>query len=449
MNFENFKTVLLINLVTISLFLTYNLWTYQPDSSSSQKQKYIQDTPENQKKDIPNLLFPSRIIVHTEGKHLASEQSMQANSIYRALVNGEFHSFRDISYKYRLAKNEFLSFVHGRGKIEILFPSKIPFSAAKNIFSIEDKGLENYKFDRIILNAEGNQEGDVRAYFISYGERKVYEMALRGVELKELHALRDQFVEKEAKEYFMYRLTDTYAIFLPQNSLPLAKMLYVIDDIEEDSFKNTLFTDMRYVKKDVTDSEEVYTDGTRLLRIHKATQLLDYINSSVATRQHVEDELLLQQGIDFINSHGGWTDSYRFYSMNSENGELIFRLFIDSNYPVFSGSGLATLRQTWGVEELSTYKRPLFKLTIKEVDDKKVELPSGKIVANLLDSMPDAAKRDIKDIAIGYEMNPEVNVNTGTITAVKIEPIWYISYEKSHRKIEWDSLKGGEFVGLE
>ena len=42
MSMENVKTIVLINLVVISLFLTFNLWTYVPDSTSMQNAKFVQ-----------------------------------------------------------------------------------------------------------------------------------------------------------------------------------------------------------------------------------------------------------------------------------------------------------------------------------------------------------------------------------------------------------------------
>ena len=53
MSMENFKTIVLINLVVISLFLTFNLWTYVPDSTSMQNTKFVQGNEEiNHDKDF-------------------------------------------------------------------------------------------------------------------------------------------------------------------------------------------------------------------------------------------------------------------------------------------------------------------------------------------------------------------------------------------------------------
>ena len=64
MNIENLKSVLLINLVVISVFLTFNLWTYVPDSSKLQNAKYLQDNTEGEQKSLANVILPSMVLFH-------------------------------------------------------------------------------------------------------------------------------------------------------------------------------------------------------------------------------------------------------------------------------------------------------------------------------------------------------------------------------------------------
>jgi regulatory protein YycH of two-component signal transduction system YycFG len=57
--------------------------------------------------------------------------------------------------------------------------------------------------------------------------------------------------------------------------------------------------------------------------------------------------------------------------------------------------------------------------------------------------------KEIKTIAVGYELEPDVGLTGEKVIGVKLDPIWYVSYGDSYKKIEWDALKGGELVGLE
>jgi regulatory protein YycH of two-component signal transduction system YycFG len=453
MNIESFKTIVLINLVAISLFLSYSLWTSQPVSSSFQNQKYIQDVPVIAKKEISNVIFPSRMIVHRDNMHIASEQSSYINTIYKALEQGEFQDFKDISYT--VPKSEFLSFVHGGNKTELIFPTEIPFDTMKNIFSIKDKYLSTYSFDRIVIDFYQSRNDEIVTYFVSYDTRKIYRLILTGYTVKQLEDLSEQFVAKVKKNYFMYKLDETRAVFLPQEETTLPSMMYVTSELQEEMFKNSLFTDPRYVKKDETEYEETYTDGTRLLRINKTVQMLNYENSSVMNNEHVTGGMLVQRSVDFINSHGGWTDAYRFYYLNSKKGETVFRLYTENNYPVFNVKEMSALKQTWGVEELSTYRRPLFKLLLNQGDEETVKLRSGRDIVNLLEKLPQDELKTIKSIDVGYEMIPFMGTSGNQVNLVKLKPVWVITYLSAvngdfYRKIEWDDVTGGgNLSGLE
>ncbi|MFP3125576.1 two-component system activity regulator YycH [Ectobacillus funiculus] len=448
MSMENFKTILLLNLVVISIFLTYNLWTYQPDSSMVQNEKYIQDVPSVTKKDLSAIIFPSQMIVHKGLEHYASEQILRINPVYKILEQGEFDDFKDVSYK--IPKSQFLSFVHAKNRVEFVFPAEIPFEVFKNLFSIQEKDMEPQTFDRLLINLYPNENSkdEVQAFFVSYESRKIYSATLKGIAVKDLVNTSNEFAG-QADEYFMYAINETRAIFLPEDNVNMKQMFYVTSDLDEEMFQNILFTDPRYVKQDKTSSWEMYTDGTRLLRIFNTTQMLEYENSSVSQKEVLTGAPLVQQSIDFINNHGGWTDSYRLYNVIPGKGETVFRLHADNSFPVFNTDGMSSLKLGWGLNEIRSFKRPLFWLFVKKEEDTTVELPSGRTILSFIQQNAKDSMKEIKNIAVGYELEPDVGLNGEKVIGVKLNPIWYISYGDSYKKIEWDAEKGGELVGLE
>lgn len=150
MNMENFKTIVLINLVVISLFLTFNLWTYVPDSNSMQSTKFVQGNADALKQDVSNVIVPSSIIVHKDKKHFVSEKKDNIDLLYTIIERGELHDFKDITNS--IPKGDFLSYVHEEGKIEIVFPTEVPFDAIRGVLTIKDKKLDMFNFDRIIVD---------------------------------------------------------------------------------------------------------------------------------------------------------------------------------------------------------------------------------------------------------------------------------------------------------
>lgn len=446
MNIENFKTIVLINLVVISLFLTFNLWTYVPNTDSLQNTKFAQDDATAIKQDVSNVIVPSAVIFHKdnkENKHFASVKRDQIDLLYTMIENGELRDFKDISSS--IHKSEFLSYVHGEGKIEFVFPTEIPLDAMRDILTIKDKKLDTLSFDRIIIDPARSQDQNIDVNFVSYSNRKVYKMTLTGINLKDVVNAKNQFVEV-ARPYFAYDINETKRIFLPDGPTAMQDLLYITTEMEVDAFKNALFSDPRYVKPIPGEIEDVYTDGIRLMQINKQTQMLEYTNSSVDDSAHMYGNPLVQRSFEFVNSHSGLTDAYRFDYMDA-NGTVKFRLY-EEDLPVFNQDGMAVLKQVWGSEELISYKRPLFNLLIDNREDKETSLPAGWAVVQSLEKNPEINKNLIQDIGIGYKLTPEQGEN-GYVPAVNLKPIWYVIYGEEHQVYEWSEEKEGALIGLE
>ena len=356
------------------------------------------------------------------------------------------YDFKDISND--IPKQQFFSFIRGKNKIEMIFPTDIPLDSMKDVFTIKEKIPELSSFNRIMIDLQKSRDGNIPVYFISYEHRKVYHMVLKGIMLKDLETARDQFAAS-ARDYSQYTLSDTREIFLPDTKTDMQSMGYLVSEIPEDTFINALFTDPRYVKKVSDDRENTYTDGIRLMQVLKKKRMLQYTNSAVSDQAHKYANTLAQRSFDFINGHGGLTDSYRFDYMDSKKGQTTYRLYVDS-LPVFNESGMTTLEQVWGAEELISYQRPLFKLSsLKYGDDQTISLPDGKTVIQSLEKNENVDMKLIQDIRLGYKLIPESGTDGKNIAAVNLKPIWYVVYGEDNKVKEWCEEKGGELIGLE
>ncbi|MDZ5606602.1 two-component system activity regulator YycH [Bacillus pseudomycoides] len=443
MNMENFKTIVLINLVVISLFLTFNLWTYVPDSNSVQSTKVVQGNADALKQDISDVIVPSSMIVHKDKKHFVSERKANIDLLYTVIERGELHDFKDITNS--ISKGDFLSYVHGEDKIEIVFPTEVPFDAIRGVLTIKDKKLDMLNFDRIIVDPSRSRDQNIDVNFVSYSNRKIYKMTLTGVNLRDIVNAQNQFLAL-ARPYFAYEINDTKKIFLPDDSTEMQNLMYFATEMGVESFKNALFSDPRYVTPISNELEETYTDGIRLMQINKQNRILKYTNSSVASGARMSGNLLMQRSFEFVNSHSGLTDAYRFDYLNSK-GKTKFRLY-EEDLPVFNRDGMTELTQVWGSEELISYKRPLFNLLINKAEDKKTVLPAGRTVIQSLEKNPNIDKKLIQDIGIGYKLVTENGPN-GHVASGNLEPIWYVIYDEDYQVFEWSEEREGELIGLE
>ncbi|OUB25299.1 hypothetical protein BK708_15335 [Bacillus thuringiensis serovar yunnanensis] len=427
MSMENFKTIVLINLVVISLFLIFNLWTYVPDSTSMQNAKFVQGNEGMNQTKISDVVRPTSIIVHKDKNHYGSKREADIESIYKPLEVGELHDFREIS----ITKGDFLSYVHGEGKVELVFPTDIPFDAVKSMFNMKEKSTDKPKhFNRILLDPSRSKDQEIKINFVSDGDNfKIYEAKLSGLYLKDIVNAQNQFIVS-AKPYFDYQLNDMKKLFLPDGTTELSNITYISSNLAVDTFKNALFSDPRYLSPITEMSKETFTDGIRSMEIENDRHMLKYKNSSVLTEKTIDNLMLLQKSFEFVSGHSGSLDSYRLDYMNK--GETVFRLNEDG-YPVFNADGLAELRQVWGSEEVMEYERPLLSLNTKGIEQ-KVTLPSGHVVIASLENNPEIKKQVIKDIGIGYKLSLDGQV-------VRLQPIWYVKLvedETGKQKIyEW------------
>ncbi|MDA2119163.1 MULTISPECIES: two-component system activity regulator YycH [unclassified Bacillus cereus group] len=427
MSMENFKTIVLINLVVISLFLTFNLWTYVPDSTSMQNAKFVQGNEGMNQTKISDVVRPTSIIVHKDKNHYGSRREADIESIYKPLEVGELHDFKEIS----ITKGDFLSYVHGEGKVELVFPTDIPFDAVKSMFNMKEKSTDKPKhFNRILLDPSRSKDQEIKINFVSDGDNfKIYEAKLSGVYLKDIVNAQNQFIVS-AKPYFDYQLNDMKKLFLPDGTTELNNITYISSNLAVDTFKNALFSDPRYLSPITEISKETFTDGIRSMEIENDRHMLKYKNSSVLTEKTIDNLMLLQKSFEFVSGHSGSLDSYRLDYMNK--GETVFRLNEDG-YSVFNEDGLAELRQIWGSEEVMEYERPLLSLNTKGIEQ-KVTLPSGHVVIASLENNPEIKKQVIKDIGIGYKLSLDGQV-------VRLQPIWYVKLvedETGKQKIyEW------------
>lgn len=412
MSMENFKTIVLINLVVISLFLTFNLWTYVPDSTSMQNAKFVQGNEGTNQTKISDVVRPTSIIVHKDKNHYGSRREADIESIYKPLEVGELHEFREIS----ITKGDFLSYVHGEGKIELVFPTDIPFDAVKSMFNMKEKSTDKPKhFNRILLDPSRSKDQEIKINFVSDGDNfKIYEAKLSGVYLKDIVNAQNQFIVS-AKPYFDYQINDMKKLFLPDGTTELNNITYISSNLAVDTFKNALFSDPRYLSPITEISKETFTDGIRSMEIENDRHMLKYKNSSVLTEKTIDNLMLLQKSFEFVSGHSGSLASYRLDYMNK--GETVFRLHEDG-YSVFNTDGLAELRQKWGSEEVMEYERPLLSLNTKGIEQ-KVTLPSGHVVIASLENNPEIKKQVIKDIGIGYKLSLDGQV-------VRLQPIWYV-----------------------
>ncbi|MED3993512.1 two-component system activity regulator YycH [Peribacillus frigoritolerans] len=444
MNFERAKSIILIILVGTSIFLTWSIWTYEPEYDPfEQSSEFIKIKSDVQ--IVSDVIKPVSILFHGNGQHFQTSNPAEINEMEKEFSQWRFRGIKEISVN-RLQR-KFDDFVHEDGSIEIEFSDDIPISLYKTVLNITDKEVPPISFDRIIIKQKNISGNESAVYFVSYDRRKIYQGM---VDSKKLRNFMDSFYRgsyDKHPEYTAETINSKRTLFVPENPVEINRLEYYIDYLDIGDLKSALFINPKYVRQEPVSVGEEYTDGTRLMTVNKDNYLISYINPAQKRKLFGSSSDLLQKSIDFINEHAGWeNNNYRFAYMSENEQRVVFRLFVNG-YPAFNESGMTEIEQIWGKEEIYSYDRPYFKLdsVLPSVGSAKT-LPSGKEVVNQLKSKDNVDFNSVEDISIGYRLDK--SLDSKLVTLVTLEPTWYYRIGDKWFIVPFDDT-GGDLSGLE
>lgn len=436
MKYESIKTMVLIILIIISIVLTWQLWTYQPHHKTLEKlTDIVEENPTSNTKDVTSLVKPTRVLFHKDNQHFGTYEESEISKLMNYVQTWEVNDVKNISSSIR----NYTSFIQKSGHVEIVFADKFPLQIFKSLMIINDKEHSLINFDRIIINVNDEDRGEGTIYFVSYNNQLVYEAKVNS---ERINSFKRNYFLRASKypEQVEHKLTDTSSIFLPKGKTRMTRLVNYTDIIEVNHFVDNLFTEPNNVKRDVLQSSEVYTDGTRMLKVFNDQKYIQFVNPMLINNSQGETSDLIQTSIDFVNEHGGWTDNYQLFSWDKDSQKVIFRLYV-GNFPIFNRGGLTEIEQVWGKNEIINYDHPLISLRFAP-EKRDTELPSGEAVMKEIKSIPNYQASLVENITIGYELI----ANQTSSKVVTLQPIWCYKYDGNWIKVEIkesDNLGGG------
>ncbi|MGE7875762.1 YycH family regulatory protein [Peribacillus muralis] len=445
MNFERAKSIILTILVGTSIFLTWSIWTYEPEYDQlSQSSDYIKIKSDVE--IVSDVIKPVSILFHGNGQHFQTSDPIEIGRMEKEYSQWSFSGIREISVK-RLQR-KFDDFVHEDGSVEIQFSDDVPISIYKTLLNITDKEVPPFSFDRIIIKQREIGENDSAVYFVSYGQEKIYQGM---VDSNKVEDFMDKFYTgsyNEHPEYMAEVINSKKTLFVPENPVEIKSFQYYIDNLDIAKLKNALFNFPKYVRQESVSVGDEYTDGTRLMTINKENYLISYINPGQKDKSFGSSSDLLQKSIDFINDHAGWEDNnYRYAYMSESEQRVVFRLFVNG-YPAFNEYGMTEIEQIWGKEEIYSYERPYFSLaSVLPSEGALKTLASGREVLDQLKSKDNIDFKKVEDISIGYRLDK--SLDSKLVTLVTLEPTWYYRIGNKWFIVPFEGDTGGDQSGLE
>ncbi|MGG3469160.1 two-component system activity regulator YycH [Neobacillus pocheonensis] len=440
MRYENIKSVILTILVLVSILLTWNLWTYQPNYDLMEKNNYVEEVTVSEKQEVKKIVRPDQVFFHVKGEHYGINNSGEIDKVIKEIGQWTFFDIKNVTDKFENIED--LS--HSSGNAEIMFPGEIPIELYRSVLNIEGKKIPAFNFNRIIINVENSDKENGIVYFVSTENQQVYISHISSTNLNEFN---HDFYKNATSlpRYFAFKATDRRTLFLPEGIRGMMRYKYLPKTLNSDEFKEALFSDPSFVQKSSIPSGEEYTDDSSKMSVNFESNILLYVNPTVDDQYIANSYDLVKRSIDFVNGHGGWTDPYRFVSKSEYKRSVTFRMYSQDGFPVFNDRGLSEITEVWGRDKINKYNRPNIALELPLTTEiQKMTLPSGHEALKFLQEQKNFKPELLEDMVLGYRMERDSEEDM----LILLEPAWFYRYDKTWKEISMDEL-GGLKHGLE
>jgi len=440
MRYENIKSWILTILVLVSILLTWNLWTYQPNYDTMENGNTVKEVTVSEKQEVQSIVSPNQILFHLKGKHYGTNNPVELDKIVKELRKWSFFDVKNVTDKVGnindLARKD--------GNAEIIYSGEIPIELYRSVLNIEGKKVPSFNFNRIIIDVDNSEKDTGNVYFVSSENQQVYLSRISSVNLSEFN---HDFFKNATRypEFFAFEASERRTIYLPEGKTEMTTYKYLPVAINSEEFKDALFNDPSYVQKSFISNGEEYANDSSKMTINYDTSMLQYVNP-IPEDTYIDSSYdLVKRSIDFVNEHGGWTGPYRYVSKSEYNRSVTFRLYSTDGYPVYNDRGLSEIYEEWGRDEIEKYVRSFISLNLPLTTEmKKVTQPSGHELVEFLQKKQNFKPELLEELILGYRMERDSEENK----LILLEPTWFYRYDKTWGQITMDDL-GGSKHGLE
>lgn len=442
---ETIKSMILIILITLSLILTFSIWTYTPNYEFIEKPSTVDISvaEEYKKKDIGSIIKPYKIVFNFEEGLKGTGEPKEIDAIIDTIKKWSISN--PVLVETDLDAERLAKMMRKKNQFILSFQDDVPLPVYDSVLNIENPNLPEVAFDRILI--EWSPESTVLSiHFISQksGVHYVSKAKVADTLILQRYILNRGMT---FEDYEDVNIEGIPFIAVPTNPIELVRNTYFPnekDEISPTRFRSALFSDPNAVRRSqVGTHREDYQDNHALMSVDTEKKKLQYVHPATESREIAIPSELLEDTIDFINEHGGWTDEYRFSNMNFKTRYVKFQLFV-RGLPVLSGTTTTEIEQVWGEDTIYQYKRPYYTLDESlPSETEAVFLPSGTEIADLLKESEEVDFSTVEEIIPAYYLKQDTELNI-----FMLEPFWY--YLKNGKWVRFSPEQvGGEKNGLE
>ncbi|MCD5325640.1 MULTISPECIES: YycH family regulatory protein [Pontibacillus] len=424
---EYLKSIILGLLVTISLLVTFALWTYQPEYDDINNGSPIleAETKLNNgvQQSVSDIIKPELLLFHQDERHFSLKSWNETKNLYEKIVKWPLTDINLVSKDV----------IETESSIEIVYPAGIPLSTLASTFTIggeaeKDVKEMNMNIDQIFISFTQNQSKYYDVYFVSRQSGTAYSAVIRNFDVS--NAVEKYLTGSNSEmEYFS---VDNYfgnPVYLPESQVTLPVLPFQAQKLNVETMKNVLFNNPKLVKRNSTYGETFYNIDNRLMKVSENERHMRFEQFQTDETNELSRQQLIKQSLNDINDHNGWTANSSYHLFDIRDNVIDYRIFQDG-YPVLDGGKELSLKitQTWRNQDLVEYERPLIQLRYPILNpNQHDDILSGREI------LPYIEDQSFEDIKIGYR----VEIKGQQELVILLEPAWFIKYVGQD---DWEEL---------
>ncbi|RCW64525.1 YycH family regulatory protein [Saliterribacillus persicus] len=407
---EVFQSILLVFLIALSLLLTLAIWNYQPNYEIAEDGTTTESKLSGEEETKRDLIKPAHIIFKEEDQYLGLSKKEEEAELYKNIL--------DVSlYNFEIVEETEPSYFEGTRSVELVFPTSIPTNALYEMFKIDDRTIFESYFNRIYISLD--REKARQQVVFKNQDADGTDLTATVQNFAQLIDLMDE--QQIFEDLITYRKVNLYnerEVYIPEEPNLIGRIFrYTTVNPESVTLQTILFQNpSAIISEPNPDGGRIYTDGNREVVVQGYQ--MDFTNFTVASSSDQQTQRnspqgqgelgnqLLNQTINYVNSHNGWPVdqdvTFRLEELNVSTKQTDYRMTYE-NYPVFSDVGLDQISVNMLEQSVYQYSRPLMKLTFS-YDRRPTNLMSAEDLLGYLEESDKYELDQILDISVGYRL---------------------------------------------
>lgn len=450
---EQMKTLALTALVTISLLLSLGIWSITPQYEQMDAPQFDNNvSPVNPglQRTLRAVTEPREVILHVgEGKHTAA---FPGQSLYRqALELLREASFFDLKITSEFTEEEWERIVKQGSSLQFEFDTRLSGQVLDDADLLQfTSRIEPSMQCKTLYLYKTTEDSDLRAVFYDEKEDRTY--VARAVLPKEQYTVMLNLARQEQKE----RPYELHGELHRNFALPAGKSvlnLYSFDAVprteeEIEQLVDAFFFDKSLTRRvDERDGSQIFTDGSRLVRVSQKERVIEYRNIGLAASVHtpVEPDVGPAKVLAFTNDHGGFHGDVLLHERPEERSNLgrpeneppqrrfSFRQYYDG-IPLIGD--LTSVHAGLTGNEVTMLQRSRYTLSPRPFQTSPQEIVSGAEVLAAVERIPLLRRNKISSVYLAYLVEEPMD------KIVNLRPVWVVLQASDNQSGLVDALTG-------